>query len=261
MKLSGILITGGSAGIGLGRAQALAARGNTVVVTGRDAGKLQSVAQQSPELHTIQSDASSPEAITALFHDITTRFPQLNILINNAGVMRKLDLQDERNDTTSIGKEIETNLLGPVRMVQQFLPLLKQQPTAAIVNVSSGLAFIPFPISPIYSATKSGLHAYTRSLRMQLSNTRVRVFELAPPAVDTALQDVFTPDDIKGSPMMTVDKLVAAALRGLERDQTEITPGASRILRLGSRIAPGLLLSAMRRQVKAMHAAAAHGQG
>lgn len=259
MKLLGntILITGGTSGIGMGLTKALAARGNTVVVTGRDTRKLQSVTQETPEVHTVQSDASSPDAIAALFEEIAERFPQLNMLINNAGVMRKLDLQDQRNDAVTIGQEIEVNLLSPVRMVQQFLPLLKRQSVAAIVNVTSGLAFTPFPISPVYSAAKSGLHAYSRSLRMQLSNTRIRVFELAPPAVDTPLQDAFTPDDVKGAPMMTVDKLVAAALRGLEKDQMEIVPGASRMLRTASRIAPGLLLKAMRRSVKAMHAAAA----
>ncbi len=259
MKLSGntVLITGGTSGIGLGLAKALAACGSAVVVTGRDPRKLELAAQQVPGLHTLQSDASDAAAIAELFQIVAVRFPTLNVLINNAGVMRKLDLQDERNDAASIGKEIEVNLLGPVRMVQQFLPLLKRQTSAAIVNVSSGLAFTPFPISPVYGATKSGLHAYTQALRMQLSNTQVQVFELAPPGVDTPLQDCFTAEDIKGAPMMSVDKLVAFTLRGLEKDRVEIVPGASKLLRMGARIAPGLLLKAMQRSVRAMHVAAA----
>jgi uncharacterized oxidoreductase len=105
---------------------------------------------------------------------VSREYPALNILINNAGVMRKINLQDNGSDLEDISREIETNLIGPVRMVKQFLPLLKVQPSAAIVNVSSGLAFTPFPISPIYCAAKAGVHSFTQSLRVQLKNTNVK---------------------------------------------------------------------------------------
>jgi len=116
--------------------------------------------------------------------------------------MRKINLQDKGSDLEDVSREIETNLMGPVRMVKQFLPQLKAPANLAIVNVSSGLAFTPFPISPIYGATKAGLHSFTQSLRVQLRNTNIEVFELAPPSTQTPLQDVFDAADIEGSPMM-----------------------------------------------------------
>jgi uncharacterized oxidoreductase len=142
---------------------------------------------------------------------VTKRFPALYILINNAGIMRKINLHDASISLEDVCREIETNLVGPVRMVKQFLPLLKAQPSAAIVNVSSGLAFTPFPISPIYCAAKAAVHSFTQSLRVQLKNTSVKVFELAPPSAETAINDVFDSSDMKGSPMMDVKKLVGKA--------------------------------------------------
>jgi short chain dehydrogenase len=146
-----ILITGGTSGIGLELATQLLALGNTVIITGRDQAKLDRIKRDHPLLHTNQSDVSDPKAIASLYERVSREYPALNILINNAGVMRKINLQDKGSDLEDISREIETNLVGPVRMVKQFLPLLKAQPSAAIVNVSSGLAFTPFPISPIYS--------------------------------------------------------------------------------------------------------------
>ena len=174
MKLSAntVLITGATSGIGLELALQLLALNNTVIVTGRDEVKLQKISREYPHLHTIQSDVSDPKAIATLCQIAVERFPRLNILINNAGIMRKINLQDKGSDLKDIGLEIETNLLGPIRMVKQFLPLLSAQPSAAIVNVSSGLAFSPFPISPIYCATKAGLHSFTQSLRVQLKDRR-----------------------------------------------------------------------------------------
>jgi uncharacterized oxidoreductase len=194
-----ILITGGTSGIGFELATQLLALGNTVIITGRDQAKLDRIKKELPLLHTIQSDVSDPEAIASLYERVSREYPALNILINNAGVMRKISLQDKGCDLEDISREIETNLVGPVRMVKQFLPLLKAQPHAAIVNVSSGLAFTPFPISPVYGATKAGLHSFTQSLRVQLKNTSVKVFELAPPSTQTPLQNGFDPSD-KGQP-------------------------------------------------------------
>jgi uncharacterized oxidoreductase len=152
MKISNnsILITGGTSGIGFELATQLLALGNTVIITGRDQAKLDRIRKEHPLFHTIQSDVSDPQAIVALYERVSREFPALNILINNAGIMRKINLQDKGGDLEDISREIETNLIGPVRMVKQFLPQLKAQPSAAIVNVSSGLAFTPFPISPIY---------------------------------------------------------------------------------------------------------------
>ena len=191
---------------------------------------------------TIKSDVSEPEAIVDLYEKITRDYSDLNILINNAGIMRKINLQYRGYDLEDITREIDINLSGPIRMVKQFLPQLKAQPNAAIVNVSSGLAFVPFPISPVYSATKAGIHAFTKTLRVQLRNTKIRVVELAPPSTQTGLQNAFSATDVKASSNMSVETLVKKAIAGLTRDRSEIRPGSSNVLHLLSRFAPGFAL-------------------
>ena len=174
-----ILITGGTSGIGLELAKQLHGRGNTVIVTGRDQEKLDTVGRTLVGVHTIQSDVSDPGAIAALYDTVIARFPALDTLINNAGIMRNLNLNQER-DLHDVTREIEINLSGPVRMVQQFLPHLKTRDHALILNVSSGLAFIPFPLSPVYSATKAAIHAFTQVLRLQLDGTGVTGDRVSP---------------------------------------------------------------------------------
>ena len=254
MKLSNdvILITGGTSGIGRELATQLSARGNTVIVTGRDREKLDRIARELPRLHVLQSDVTDPKSMAALYARVKSEFPALNVLINNAGIMRKINLQDRGLDLEDLGGEIATNLTALVRMVMQFLPLLQAQPSAAIVNVSSGLAFTPFPPSPIYGATKAGVHSFTQSLRVQLKNTPIKVFELAPPATRTPLQAAFDAADVKGAPIMDVDELVRQAIKGLERDQLEILPGMSKVLRFMSRVAPGFMVKALSGSIDAM---------
>ena len=254
MKTTGntILITGGTSGIGLEMAAQLLESNNTVVITGRDHDRLEAARKKLPGLNTIQSDVSDPKAISSLFEEVTKQFPALKILINNAGIMRKINLHDASISLEDVSREIETNLVGPVRMVKQFLPLLKAQPSAAIVNVSSGLAFTPFPISPIYCAAKAGVHSFTQSLRVQLKNTSVKVFALAPPSTETPLNDAFDASDVKGSPIMNVKKLVRKAIKGLQKDQLEILPGFAKVLKLMSRIAPNLMVKATSGSMDAM---------
>jgi len=252
MELSGntILITGGTSGIGLELATQLSKRKNTILVTGRDPHKLRELQQALPNVHTYQSDVSDPAAIVSLYQRVTNDFPDLNVLINNAGVMRMLSLNGQHG-FQDIGREIEINLLGPVRMVEQFLPFLKTKRHAAIINTSSGLAFVPLPSAPIYCATKAALHSYTQSLRVQLHNTHVKVFELAPPPTSTPLMKNFGSDSFNSqSPgVMNVDKMVRAALKGLGRDTDEIRPGTSNVLKFMSRLAPTLMLRQLSRPV------------
>jgi uncharacterized oxidoreductase len=254
MKMSDnvILITGGASGIGFELAGQLLALRNTLIITGRDRAKLDLAQTKLPGIHTIQSDASDPAAIGALFEKVTREFPGLNVLINNAGIMRQLNLHDKENDLKALTQEIETNLNGPIRMVKQFLPHLKAKPAAAIMNVSSGLAFVPLPIAPVYCATKAGLHSFTLSLRAQLKNTKVQVFELAPPATKTALLGDFHPDDMKGTEIMAVDAMVKRAIQGLEKDELEIRPGQSNNLKFMSRIAPQFILNQLSKSVDRM---------
>jgi len=242
MNMTGntILITGGASGIGFELAAQLFRLGNTVIVTGRDRAKLDAAKKKLPQLHTIQSDVSDPAAIRELYEQTTRQFPQLNVLINNAGIMLGINLHNE-SDPQALTREIDTNLSGTIRMVGQFLPHLKQQAAAAIVNVSSGLAFVPLPITPVYCATKAGVHSYTQSLRFQLKNTRVKVFELAPPLTETPLLDSFEAESMKGSKAMKVEDLVAAAVKGMQQDRYDILPGQSSQLRFMSRFMPGFI--------------------
>lgn len=241
-----ILITGGTSGFGYEFARQLLALGNTVLITGRNPAKLDETKRHLPGVHTFQSDVSDPAAIRQLGEQVTAQFPALNVLINNAGEMRKLNLQDPSLDLLDLTREIDINLSGPIRMVQQFLPHLKTQKTAAILNVTSGLALTPYPVSPVYGATKAGLRSYTQSLRVQLQDTPVKVFELVAPSAKTPLIDQFTADfkgsGVKESDLMDPDKVVEQALKGMERETVEVFPGMATVLRYMSRLAPSFMV-------------------
>jgi len=238
-----ILITGGTGGFGVEFASRFIALGNTVIVTGRNADKLQELKQKFPAIHVIQSDVSSADAIARLYQRIIAEFPELNIIINNAGEMRGISLH-KGHDLQDITREIEINLMGPIRMVQQFLPHLKTKKTAAIVNVTSGIALMTFPAAPIYGASKSGLRSYTQALRVQLKKTSVKVFEVIAPGSSTPLNDKFkNVDGFNASMLMAPDKLIDQTIKGLKSDTYEIYPGIAKVLRVMSRLAPGFLLS------------------
>jgi uncharacterized oxidoreductase len=243
MKLTNktILITGGTSGIGMELAKQLLARNNTVIVTGRDQGKLDEALRALPGLHIVQSDVSDPAAIVALHRQLLERFPKLDTLINNAGIMRNLKLHADR-DLSDLTREIDVNLSGPLRMIQQFLPHLKSRPEALIVNVSSGLAFIPLPISPVYSATKAAMHSFTQSLRVQLGGSSVSVVELAPPATETPLLHAEFQAEQRGQKGMDVVRLASEAIAAIEAGKEEIRPGLANVLKLMSRIAPRFML-------------------
>ncbi len=235
LKSDTILITGGTSGIGLEMAKQLIALGNIVIVTGRDIKKLEETKKELPSVHIYQSDVSNSKSICELYSKIISDFPNLNILINNAGIMRAIDFNNTEYD--KVCDEIDINLSGPIRMAQQFLPQLKKQSEAAIINVSSGLAFITFPKTPIYSAAKIGIHAYTKSLRLQLKNTNVKVFELAPPKTSKPLfnRDSSNSDKNNNMPTMDVPDVVKAMIKNIKRDKFEILPGMSKLLKLAGR--------------------------
>ena len=244
-----VLITGGTSGIGFELAKQLLDRGNTVIVTGRDQAKLDATKQALPAVHTVRSDVSDPQAVISLYNTVLAQFPSLDTLINNAGIMRNLNLNQPR-DLLDVTREIETNFSGPVRMVQQFLPHLKSRPGSLIINVSSGLAFIPYTISPVYSATKAAIHSFTQTLRVQLAGTGVTVIELAPPPVETPLFRGEFAQETKGQSAMDVKVLVQRAIIGIEAGHGEIRPGISNVLKLMSRIAPQFMFKQMTRMAK-----------
>ncbi|MFT4436389.1 SDR family oxidoreductase [Caballeronia sp. 15715] len=246
MKMIGrtILITGGTSGIGIELARQLIALGNTVLVTGRDLDRLEDARRAVPGLNIFQSDVSDPASIELLYKTVCDRFPALDTLVNNAGTMRniKLNRPHRLGDLTT---EVDGNLKGPIWMVQAFLPLLLKQKNSLIANVSSGLAFIPFPAAPIYSASKAALHAYTQCLRAQLADTCVSVVELAPPGTETPLFRGEFAEEMKGEKGMKVSVLARRAIAGIEAGKIEIRPGVSNVLKIASRVAPHLMFQQM----------------
>jgi len=210
-----ILITGGGSGIGRGLAEAFHALGNKVIIAGRREHALHEVAEANPGMASVKLDIDDPEAIRAFAEEVTELHPTLNVLINNAGIMRPENLKAQRvADAEAI---ITTNLLGPVRLTAALLPHLQKQASSAIINVSSGLAFVPFPVTPTYSATKAALHSYTLSLRVQLKGTPVEVIEIIPPAVATDLTPGRTTDDPR---MMSTKDFIAETMQILKKQPT-----------------------------------------
>ena len=244
MRQRTVLITGGTSGMGLEWARELFRRGNTVIVTGRDQEKLNALELALPGVHTFRSDASDPQPIALLREAVIARFPALDVLINNAGIMRNLRF-GAAESLEDVTREIEINLSGSVRMIDQFLAHLMTRPDALIVNVSSGLAFIPFPAAPVYSASKAAMHSFSQSLRVQLQGTGVTVVELAPPGVETPLFRGEFAAETQGQKAMDPKVLVRRAIAGIEAGKLEIRPGVSNVLNVMSRISPQFMLRQM----------------
>ena len=181
-----VLVTGGGTGIGRGLAESLHRLGNQVVIAGRRREPLQAVAAANPGIRLLSLDQGDSADIRRFATELTDRFPDLNVLVNNAGIQRVEDLT--ASGPGAAEQTVAINLLGPIRLTAALLPSLLKKPSAAIVNVTSGLAFMPSALTPTYCATKAALHSYTQSLRFQLRETSVQVIEVIPPQVQTALQ-------------------------------------------------------------------------
>jgi uncharacterized oxidoreductase len=184
-----ILITGGGTGIGRGLAEQFHALGNTVIIAGRRRSALEETIAANPGMHGIELDIAEPDSIRDVAAELTAKFPALNVLINNAGIMRPEDIKNRPLDLAVSEATIATNLNGPIRMTSALLPHLLQKSYAAVMTVTSGLAYVPLVFTPTYCATKAAIHSYTLSLRYQLRGTNVEVLELAPPYVQTDLMD------------------------------------------------------------------------
>ena len=191
MNLTGntILITGGGSGIGRGLAEELHKLGNQVVIAGRRKQALDETTAVNPGMKSLQLDIENPDEIHAFAAQVAAEFPSFNFLINNAGIMRPEKLLAQQEDLADAEATVATNLLGPIRLTAALLPLLRKQPHSTILNVSSGLAFLPLALTPTYCATKAAIHSYTLSLRYQLRATTTEVLELVPPYVATNLMD------------------------------------------------------------------------
>lgn len=182
-----ILITGGGTGIGRALAEALHARGNRIIITGRRADVLKATAAANPGMAWATLDMEDAAAIAAFGAQVVKDHPALDAVILNAGIMQSEDLKAQPFDLALAETTIATNLLGPIRLTAALLPHLTAQPAATVMTVTSGLAFIPLAATPTYNATKAAIHSWTQSLRRQLADTSVEVLELAPPAVATDL--------------------------------------------------------------------------
>jgi len=232
MKLTGrtILITGGSAGIGLAFALKFAELGNEVIVTGRRQRVLDELKAKHPNLHAIQSDVADPAQIAALARNIKDDYPKLDVLMNNAGIMLHKNLKVPAPDLDGLIAEVNINVAGVMRMSSAFIDILTAN-KGTIINVSSGLAFVPLPSAPIYSATKAAVHAYTQY--------GVEVVELMPPVVKTDLSAEMSEGD--GVAVITTDELVKQSFASLKAGALEIRPGQAKQLAFMRRIAPNFI--------------------
>jgi uncharacterized oxidoreductase len=229
MKTSGntILITGGSTGIGFALASSFCKRGNNVVICGRNEEKLRKAKESLSDIETRRCDVSNLSDVQSLVEWTSSKFPDLNVLVNNAGIQRSLDLKKGANELLTGGDEIAINFRSQVILCEYFVPIFTEnKQTSAIVNVSSGLAFAPLARFPLYCATKAAIHSFTISLRRQLADTQIKVFEVIPPTVhDTYL---------KGKPLekndysMSSSEVAEEVMRGLENDEYEIGIGQSK---------------------------------
>ncbi len=216
-----ILITGGGSGIGLEIAKLLSAN-NTVIIAGRNAQKINAAAQSLPNVIALQADITIEADVNRLVEEISTKYANLSVLINNAGHAYVYTLSDTSNTFEKATAEFATNYFAPIRLTEKLLPILKKQPEAAIVNVSSIVGLAPGASLPTYSDTKAALHSYTQTLRHALAKeTAIKVFELMPPLVDTEFSA-----EIGGKEHgMPASEVAESLIKGFNEDVYEIHPG------------------------------------
>jgi uncharacterized oxidoreductase len=228
MKTSGntVLITGGGSGIGLALAEALLQRRNEVIVCGRRRERLQAAKKRLPQIHVRVCDVSSAQSRRALVDWLASNFKDFNLLVNNAGIQRSVDFLKGPRDLEDADEEIATNLTAPIHLSALLIPHLRRKKEAAIVNISSGLAFTPLAAVPVYCATKAAVHSLSLCLRHQLRDTSVQIFEVAPPMVSTELSGSRKrPEETEHT--MSPEAVAVGILDALERNDHEVALGAA----------------------------------
>jgi uncharacterized oxidoreductase len=218
MKLTGntIFITGGGSGIGRALGEELHKLGNQVIISGRRKAKLSEVIKANPGMQSIELNIEDPASISKVANELIAKYPQLNVLINNAGVMQVDDVSTTVDDTLAVST-VTTNLLGPIRMTSALVDHLKTKDPATIINISSVLGFVPLAMAAVYSSTKAAIHSYSQSLRYRLGNTPVSVQEIAPPWVQTDLLN--SNNEPRAMPLKD---FIAETMKALGTDANEV---------------------------------------
>lgn len=230
MRSNTIFITGGTSGIGKGLAEAFHKLGNQVIISGRREDRLRSVCAANPGMRYFLLDVTDLASVRNTARKVIDEFPSLNCVFNNSGVQRRHDFAAGKTvDDAAVLAEIQTNLLGLIRVTAEFLPHLKNRQNATLLNVSSGLAFVPLSIFPVYCATKAAVHSFSISLRRQLRDSKVKVIELIPPYVATELGGVSTAPAGAMRPM-PLETFIAETMKELEGVEDEIAIGGSKNL-------------------------------
>ena len=232
MKLTGntIFITGGGSGIGRGLAEALHAKGNKVIISGRRKAMLEETTKANPGMEFVELDIEDPKSIEAVAKKLTSEHPELNVLVNNAGIS-KLDGVQGVVDDAAVASIVTTNLLGPIRMTSALIEHFKKQSASYVINVTSGLAFIPLAIAATYSATKAAMHSFSLSQRYLLAGTSVKVLELPPPYVQTELGG---PQQAVDPRAMPLKDFIDATMTVLATDAIEVSVEQVSFLRNGT---------------------------
>ncbi len=234
-----VLVTGGGSGIGAALATAMARQGARLVLCGRRVESLRAAAESLPDALALPADIADPVDRARLVAAVSDRHGRLDVLVNNAAVQYAIDFRQEADDRR-IAEEIAIDLLAPITLARAFLPLLATGLAPTIVNLSSPLGLVPKKSAPVYCAAKAGLHAFSRSLRAQLAPAGIRVVEVFPPLVETAMTAG------RGRAKITPDAAATAILRRLARGGDEMWIGRARLLRLIDRLAPALAFRLMR---------------
>lgn len=216
-----ILITGGGSGIGLELARQFSAQGNRIIIIGRNEEKLYAAIQHLDNVDFIRCDVTLEQDVIELIAKIKDKYPRLNMLINNSGSAFQYSLAEGSAAVIGARKEMEVNYFAPIRLTELLLPVLSAQPQAAIVNVTSVVAIVPWSLMPTYSASKAALQSYTRLMRLSLVKSNIKVFEVIPPLVDTDFSKNIPTDKMSPADVAT------AVVRGVEADNFEIRIGFS----------------------------------
>ena len=233
-----ILITGGATGIGLALAEAFLRKGNEVLICGRRDDKLTRAKKKFPKLQIKRCDVADPKDRKRLYDWAVKNYKHLNILINNAGIQKEIDFKKGTTHLLSGENEIEINLHAPVHLSALFTPALMKKKESAIVNISSGLAFVPIAIMPLYCATKAALHSFSLSLRHQLRTTTIKVFEIIPPTTDTELDRGTRGKRGQADRGIKPEVVAKAAIEAVDKNNFEVAVGQAEFLRTSSRNEP-----------------------